>query len=59
MEYVIKNDRLKNYLYTLGFTYREVPDRTLKQKFVYLFPNTDLLKEAITFYTHLHNTNNK
>jgi len=54
MEYVIKNSRLKEYLYTLGFSYREVPDRTLKRKFVYLFPNTALLKQAITFYTQLH-----
>lgn len=54
MEYVIKNIRLRDYLYTLGFNFREVPDRTLKQEFIYLFPNTDLLKTAITFYTQLH-----
>lgn len=51
MEYVIKNIRLRDYLYTLGFNYREVSDKTQKQEFVYLFENTESLKNAITFYT--------
>lgn len=51
MEYVVTSKRLKNYLYTLGFDYREVPDKTQKQEFVWLFKNTDLLKEAIIFFS--------
>lgn len=55
MEYVVKNNRLKDYLYTLGFTYREVPDKMQKQEFIYLFSNTESLREAITFYTQFKN----
>jgi len=51
MNYVIKNKRLKDYLYALGFDYEKVPDRTGKQEFVYLFPNTDILNDAISYYT--------
>jgi len=50
MEFVIKNLRIRNYLYTLGFYYREVPDRTGSQKYVWLFPNDESLQEAIKFY---------
>lgn len=50
MEYVVKNKRLRNYLYTLGFDYRVVPDKTGIQDVVFLFPNTDELQKAINFY---------
>lgn len=53
MEYVIKSERLRKYLYALGFNYRQVTDKTGKQAFIYLFEDTDDLKEAITFYTEL------
>ena len=55
MNYVIKNKRLKDYLYDLGFHYKEVPDKTGKQKYVYLFPDEDILHEAISFYTNFKN----
>lgn len=51
MEYVVTSKRLRDYLYCLGFYYRKVPDKTLKQDIVYLFKNTDLLQEAIIFYS--------
>lgn len=51
MEYVVTSKRLRDYLYCLGFYYRKVPDRTLNQDKVYLFKNTDLLQEAIIFYS--------
>lgn len=55
MEYVVKNKTLANNLSSLGFKFRIVPDRTNKQEFIYLFPNTDSLREAITFYTNFNN----
>ena len=55
MNYVIKNQRLTNYLYSLGFDYRKVKDRTGKQDFVYLFPNSDDLAKAISYYTQFKN----
>lgn len=51
MEYVVTSERLKTYLYSLGFCYREVPDRTKRQKKVWLFPNDKSLIDAITFFT--------
>jgi len=56
MEYVIKSKRLKDYLYTLGFNYREVPDKLGKQEYIYLFTNTEALHESITFFTKMQNT---
>ena len=55
MEYVIKNNRLKNYLYSLGFNYRKVPDKTNNQNFVFLFPNNEDIKTSIDFYTEMKN----
>lgn len=52
MEYVIKSKRLKEYLYCLGFDYRQVPDKTGKQEYIWLFKNTNTLKDAITYYTN-------
>lgn len=49
--YIIKNKRLRDYLYNLGFDYKQQEDKTLRQDFVYVFSNTDLLQEAIRFYT--------
>lgn len=49
--YVIKNERMRDYLYYLGFNYQQVKDRTEKQDYVYLFPKNELLIESITFYT--------
>jgi hypothetical protein len=57
MEYVIKNSRLKDFLYNLGFNFRQVPDQTKKQDWIWLFPNTEQLKEAITFYTKFKSKN--
>ncbi|WP_286909275.1 DUF5659 domain-containing protein [Clostridium sp. UBA1652] len=51
MEYVVTSKRLRDYLYCLGFYYRKATDKTLKQEQVYLFKNTDLLQEAIIFYS--------
>lgn len=51
MEYVVTSERLKTYLYSLGFDYREVPDKTKRQNKVWLFPNDKPLQDAITFFT--------
>lgn len=61
MNYVIKNRRLRDYLYTLGFNYKEVSDKTGKQNYVYLFPIDENLEKAITYYTQFKNNkkNNK
>lgn len=53
--YVIKNRRLKNYLYTLGFNYKEQEDKTEKTDKVYLFKKSKMLFEAIDFYTDFKN----
>lgn len=53
--YVIKNKRLRDYLYCLGFNFKTQIDRTGRTDYVYLFPNTKELKEAITFYTSFKN----
>jgi len=53
--YVIKNKRLKDYLYTLGFFCKAQEDKTRRTDYVYLFSNTKELKEAITFYTEFRN----
>jgi len=51
MEYVVKNETLKENLSSYGFKFRTVPDKTGKQDFVFLFQNTNELRNAITFYT--------
>lgn len=53
--YVVKHERLKAYLYTLGFDYKKDKDKTGKQDYIYLFPQSDKLLEAITFYTTFKN----
>ncbi len=55
MEYVVTKKRLRDYLYSLGFYYRKVPDKTGKQDEVWLFPKNDLLLDAITYYTKMKN----
>lgn len=57
MEFVVKSFRMKNYLYSLGFNFRQVSDKTEGQEFVYLFPNNDDLQEALKFYTKYHKKN--
>lgn len=52
MEYVVTSERLRNFLYSLGFNYRKVPDKTNRQEYVWLFENDDMLKEAITFFSN-------
>lgn len=54
--YVIKNKRLKNFLYALGFNYIKDQDVTGQHEFIYLFPNTQELRYAITFYTDFKNS---
>lgn len=53
--YVVKNKRLKKYLYSLGFNYKKQKDRTKKTDYVYLFKKSKELFEAITFYTDFKN----
>lgn len=53
--YVVKNPRLKNYLYTLGFYYRLSRDTTGQQDYIFLFEDTKDLQEAISFYTQFKN----
>lgn len=50
-DYIITSERVNKYLYSLGFDSKRVPDKTGKQKFIYLFDNTDKLHKALTFYT--------
>lgn len=52
--YVIKNKRLKNYLYNLGLDYKAQKDKIGKQDYIYLFKDTEELRKAITFYTEFH-----
>lgn len=54
-KYVVTKERLKDYLYILGFNYREVPDKTGRQEIVWLFPKTNLVMDAITYYTKMKN----
>lgn len=54
MQFVVKTNRLKNYLYSLGFDFKQVSDNTGANKYVYLFPYTDLLEEALNFYSNFH-----
>ncbi|AGK96773.1 hypothetical protein [Clostridium pasteurianum] len=51
MDYVVTSERLKLYLFTLGFTYRQVPDRSGRQKYIWLFSKTDMLFDALTFFS--------
>lgn len=53
--YVIKNKRLRDYLYTLGFNFKEQKDKTGRTDYVYLFTKSKELFEAITFYTSFKN----
>ncbi|NME94598.1 hypothetical protein HF847_01060 [Clostridium cochlearium] len=55
MYYVIRNKRLKNFLYALGLEYKAQPDRTGRTDYVYLFTKSKELFEAITFYTNFRN----
>ena len=48
--YIIKSKRLANFLYTLGFNYKNIPN-AFGDGFVYAFRNTDELQEAMSFYT--------
>lgn len=50
MEYVVKSERLAKFLYHLGFNYRKVKDKTNNRDYVFLFNNTENLKEAISFW---------
>lgn len=49
--YIIKNKRLANFLYTLGFNYKNIPN-AFGEGYVYAFRNTDELHEGISFYTN-------
>lgn len=51
MEYVVTSERLKQYLFCLGFIYRQVPDRSRRQKYVWLFEKSDMLSDALTFFS--------
>ncbi len=52
MEYVVTNKRLRKFLYSLGFNYRKVPDKTGKQDEVWLFQKDEMLMDAITYYSN-------
>ncbi|MCB2354360.1 hypothetical protein [Clostridium estertheticum] len=54
-EYVVNTSRLRNYLYSLGFNYRQVIDQKHNQEFIWLFQKNDLLMESITYYTKVKN----
>ena len=55
MEYVIKSRRVTEFLYALGFDYREQKDITGKQEYIWLFKNTEEFRSALTYYTNFHN----
>ncbi|MBC2579965.1 hypothetical protein [Clostridium sp. DJ247] len=50
-EYVVTSKRLRNFLYSLGFNYREVPDRTNRQECVWLFEKNSTLLNDIEYFT--------
>jgi hypothetical protein len=50
MEFVVTSKRLREFLFALGLDYRQQPDKTGRQKFVWLFKNTTKLTEALMFY---------
>ncbi len=52
MVYVVKNERLRDYLYCLGFNYKKVKDKNQIQEYIYLFKKTERLLNAITYYTN-------
>lgn len=54
-EYVVTKERLRDYLYTLGFNYRTSRDKTNKQECIWLFQKDELLMDAITYYTNVKN----
>ncbi|MCB2297065.1 hypothetical protein [Clostridium tagluense] len=54
-EYVVNKERLRNYLYSLGFNYRQVADQKHNQEFIWLFQKDELLMDAITYYTRVKN----
>ena len=51
--YIAKNERLRNYLYSIGFNYTTLKDLKDETKEVYGFKDSELLREAITFYSNL------
>ena len=53
--YVIKNIRQREYLYNLGFTYVPKQDLYDVTKEVYLFVDSKLLRECLTFYSNIKN----
>lgn len=53
MKYVVKNVRLREYLFNLGFDYEQVQDKTGKQDYVYLFEANEYLYDAMSFFTEL------
>jgi len=59
MYYVIKNKRLKNFLYALGLEYKIQEDKTGRTDYVYLFQKSEELFKAITFYTEFRNKQKK
>lgn len=56
-KYVIINKRLKDYLYSLGFSFKEDNDKYNKHDKVYIFNDTDKLRKCIQFYTDIHRDN--
>lgn len=55
MKYVVKNSRLKDYLFSLGFNYKQVVDRTGNQDFVYLFETENGFNDAMRFFYDFRN----
>lgn len=55
--YVIKNRRLKNFLFSLGLNYKKKVDKYDDTKNIYLFEDNKKLRECITFYTEFKKEN--
>ena len=54
-EYVVKNRRVKDFLFLLGMDFRERKDKTGKQEYIWLFLNTEEFRNALTYYSNFHN----
>ncbi len=56
-KYVVIKERLRNYLYSLGFNYISKDDLTHRQDKIFLFEDNDRLRKCINFYTQIHKEN--
>lgn len=54
---VLFSKRLVDYLFLLGFDYKQVVDKTKKQDFVWLMEDSEALRESIRFFKEIRRIN--